>query len=77
MRMCVSPNITVKSLAADMGVGVGRTLENESLLAKSNVLADIRRRLAKDDRYASNRELTILGMQTALLVLSRAVPKQG
>lgn len=73
----VSPSVTVKSLAADVGMGIGRTIETKDLLAKSNFLADVRRKLSQEEGYASNRELKIVGIHCALLVLSRALPSSA
>ncbi len=70
----VSSNVTVRSLAEGIGIGVGRTLENKNVLAKSNFVAGVRRRLSKEESYASHRELMVLGMYRAQLALSQAVP---
>lgn len=67
----------MSSLAADLEIAIGRTLENNDVLAKTNVLADIRSKLSKEDGYSSKRELKIVGMYCALLVLSKAVPSSS
>lgn len=72
-RVQASSVLTVRSLAEEAGIGVGRTLGRD-ILAKSNVLADIQKNQSSEQRHASNRELMIVGFQCALLVLSKAVP---
>jgi hypothetical protein len=73
----VSSKVTVRSLAENIGMGVGRTLDDKDVLAKSNFLAGVRRRLSKEESYASHRELMVLGMYCGLLVLSEAVPSSA
>ncbi len=73
----VSSNVTVRGLAEDIGIGVGRTLENTDVLAKSNFVAGVRSRLSKEESYASHRELMVLGMYCTGLVLSKAVPSSA
>jgi hypothetical protein len=54
-------------------------LENKDVdvLAKSNFVAGVRRRLSKEESYASHRELMVVGMYCALSVLSKAVPSSA
>jgi len=72
-KLRVSPRVTLRSLSGDVGMGVGQTLERKDVLAKLNFLADLRRRLSKEESYASHRELMIFGLYCALLALSQAV----
>jgi len=70
----VNPNITVSTFAADMEIAIGRILGAKDVLAKSNVLADIRSKLSEEDRRTSKRELEIVAMYSAMLTLAKAVP---
>jgi hypothetical protein len=72
-----SPNLTVKRIASDMEIAIGRLLGTTDVLAKSNFLGEIRSKLSEEDRLSSERELETVAMCSAILALAKIVPSSS
>lgn len=60
-----------------MALFVRRAVSEKSFLTKSHFLAEFRARLSDEDRIASDFEMEILAMYTAMLTLSKFVPSKA
>ena len=73
-KLQTNTSISVKSLADDVGIGVGRTMENKDILAGSNFLGGVQVLLSGEQKQSTNRELKVFGLFCGLLVLPKSVP---